>query len=157
MADISVLNVPVNGTGTSYNLKDTSAVASVTLSDTNVVVTKRNGNTSSFALPIGYLGSVTPSSVGTTNSGGTSTVAARADHVHKLSKATVTAALGYTPPETDHTYTAATGAPAAIPTSTLSVTGTSANYARQDHTHGLTKASVITALGYTPPESDTCR
>lgn len=57
--------------------------------------------------------------------------------------------------DSNTTYTAATAAPAVIPSSTASVTGTSTHYAREDHTHGLSKAAVTSALGYTPPTTNT--
>jgi hypothetical protein len=52
---------------------------------------------------------------------------------------------------TNSTYTAANAAPANV--ATAAVTGSSTNYARQDHVHALTKAVVTAALGYTPPTS----
>ena len=61
----------------------------------------------------------------------------------------------FTQQDNNTTYTPASAAPAVIPNSTASVTGTSTNYARQDHTHGLSKAAVTTALGYTPPATNT--
>lgn len=54
---------------------------------------------------------------------------------------------------TNSTYTAASAIPGNI--ATAGVTGTSANYARQDHTHAITKAVVTAALGYTPPTTNT--
>ena len=83
---------------------------------------------------------------------GTSTAYARADHVHNISKATVTTALGYTPPTTNTTYSAASTVKAIA---TAAVTGTSTAYAREDHVHNITKATITTALGYTPPTADT--
>ena len=46
----------------------------------------------------------TASAVNTTASAGTATTVSRSDHVHSLDKATVVAALGYTPPTIDTTY-----------------------------------------------------
>lgn len=46
----------------------------------------------------------TASAVNTAASAGTATTVSRSDHVHSLDKATVVAALGYTPPTTNTTY-----------------------------------------------------
>lgn len=189
---------------TSTNLPTTSAVAAA-LPKTSVTASKDIATTSS---------------AGTTAAG---TPYAAWNHVHAITKDTVTSALGYTPPTTDTnthytsknivaatstatanasaadgsvylnhleettvksshnirgagattvtadnsgniiitstdnntTYTPASSAPAVIPNSTASVTGTSVNYAREDHTHGLSKAAVTSALGYTPPTTNT--
>lgn len=138
---------------------------------------------------------------------GTSTAYARADHVHNISKATITTALGVTPIgssslndyvkrvpssasdlpqntatsgifpivlnnsfanngeisymtlanfkaiiDTNTTYSAATTVKAVA---TAAVTGTSTAYARADHVHNITKATITTALGYTPPTTNT--
>ena len=50
--------------------------------------------------------------VGTTASTGTASTVSRSDHVHNLTKATVVAALGYTPPTSNTTYSNMTGATA---------------------------------------------
>ena len=107
--------------------------------------------------PLFYTASdATPSSIGTTASAGTSYDYARADHVHNITSATVTTALGYTPPTTNTTYAAGTTAAKNI--STTSAAGTTAAgtpYAAWDHVHAITKATVTTALGYTPPTTNT--
>lgn len=67
--------------------------------------------------------------------------------MHAITKATVTSALGYTPPTTNSTYTPGTA------TSAVALTaagGSSANYARADHVHNITSATITGALGYTP-------
>ena len=48
MSDISKIKIPSETT--EYNLKDAAAVASVTRSNSEVTVTKRNGTTSSFGV-----------------------------------------------------------------------------------------------------------
>ena len=102
--------------------------------------------------PLFYTASdATPSSIGTTASAGTSYDYARADHVHNITSATVTTALGYTPPTTNTTYAAGTTAAKNI--STTSAAGTTAAgtpYAAWDHVHAITKATVTSVLGLTP-------
>lgn len=53
-----------------------------------------------------------------------------------------------TVPDNNTTYTAASSVSAVA---TAAVTGTSTAYARQDHVHNITKATITSALGYTPP------
>lgn len=102
------------------------------------------------------VGSVTPADVTPTISNltyGSSNLAARADHNHYISKTTITTALGYTPPQTNTTYSAAT---TVSTVATASVVGTSTAYARQDHVHDISKATITTAIGYVPAKiSDT--
>lgn len=74
---------------------------------------------------------------------GTSTAYARADHVHNITKNTITSVLGYTPPTTNTTYSAAT---TVQPVATAAVTGTSTAYARADHVHNITGATITAAL-----------
>ena len=106
-----------------------------------------------------------------TNSGGTISI----------TKANVTAALGYTPPTTNTTYGAATQSAAglmsaadkkkldnvaaganaySLPTATASVLGgvkTGSNITNSGGTISITKANVTAALGYTPPTANTWR
>lgn len=74
--------------------------------------------------------------------------------IHSLTKSMVTAALGYTPiqEDTNTTYSAADSVSAV---STTSAVGTSTAYARADHVHNISKATITTALGYTPPTENT--
>lgn len=69
--------------------------------------------------------------------------------IHSLTKSMVTAALGYTPiqEDTNTTYSAANSVSAV---STTSAVGTSTAYARADHVHNISKATITTALGYAP-------
>lgn len=85
--------------------------------------------------------------VSSTAAVGTSTAYARANHVHNITKNTITSVLGYTPPTTNTTYSAAT---TVQPVATAAVTGTSTAYARADHVHNITGATVTNALGFTP-------
>ena len=99
----------------------------------------------------------------------------------ELTKANVTTALGYTPPTTNTTYSAATQSAAGLmsatdkakldgiasgankytytlPTATSSTLGgvkVGSNITLSSGTISLTKANVTSALGYTPPTSDT--
>jgi len=103
-----------------------------------------------------------------TNSGGTIS----------LTKANVTSALGYTPPTTNTTYSAATTSAAGLMTaamvtklngiaaganaytlpaatsSTLGGVKTGSNITNSSGTISLTKANVTSALGYTPPTAN---
>ena len=65
-----------------------------------------------------------------------------------LTKANVTAALGYTPPETNTTYGAATA-------SALGLVKIGSNISNNSGTISLTKDNVTAALGYTPPTTNT--
>jgi hypothetical protein len=80
------------------------------------------GLTTSSTFSVSIFGSV--SAVSTTSAAGTSTNYSRADHVHNITKATITSALGYTPPTTNTTYSVGTTAAQNI--STTSSTGTTA-------------------------------
>lgn len=74
--------------------------------------------------------------------------------IHSLTKSMVTAALGYTPVQTD-TNTTYSAADSVSAVSTTSAVGTSTAYARADHVHNISKATITTALGYTPPQENT--
>lgn len=102
-----------------------------------------------------YAAASSVSAIATAAVTGTSTAYARADHVHNITKATITNALGYTPPTTDNNTTYSAASSTTTIAITNSVTGTSTAYARADHVHGITKATITTALGYTPPQQDT--
>lgn len=52
--------------------------------------------------------------IGATASAGSASTVSRSDHIHPLSKSAVTTALGYTPPTSDTTYSAATQSAAGL-------------------------------------------
>ena len=93
--------------------------------DTNThAVSSVNGKTGAVSLTYTDVGAAaashgthvsygtTASAVNTAANAGTATTVSRSDHVHSLDKATVVAALGYTPPTSNTTYSNMTGATA---------------------------------------------
>ena len=65
----------------------------------------------------------------------------------EITKANVTTALGYTPPESDTTYNAATS-------SALGLVKIGSNITNTNGTISISKSDVANALGYTPPTSN---
>lgn len=100
MPDTKYISKITLASGDEYELKDKAAVTSVTASGTTITVTKRDGTTTSFTTQDNnttYAAATSVQAVATSAVTGTSTAYARADHVHNITKATVTGALGYTP------------------------------------------------------------
>ena len=100
MTDPKYISKITLASGDEYELKDKSAVASVTASGTTITVTKRDGSTASFNTQDNnttYTAANSVQPVGTSAVTGTSTAYARADHVHNITGATITSALGFTP------------------------------------------------------------
>ena len=99
------LTVKLNGgttEGTNMFTFDGSAEKVVNITPSSI-----GAAASSHGTHVSYGASAT--AVGTTASAGTASTVSRSDHVHNLTKATVVAALGYTPPTSNTTYSAGTG------------------------------------------------
>lgn len=99
------LTVKLNGgttEGTNMFTFDGSAEKVVNITPSSI-----GAAASSHGTHVSYGASAT--AVGTTASAGTASTVSRSDHVHNLTKATVVAALGYTPPTSNTTYSAGAG------------------------------------------------
>ena len=165
-ADITGLGIP--GSDTTYGAATTAAAGLMSAEDK----VKLNGiatNANNYSLP-----SATSSVLGGVKIGSNISVS---NGTISLSKANVTAALGYTPPTANTTYSAATTAAAglmsaedkvklngiatsannySLPSATSSVLGgvkIGSNISVSNGTISLSKANVTSALGYTPPSS----
>lgn len=126
---VNLVNETASSNAASYTVGGTSKFYAVQLdknnklgvyvpwTDTNThAVSSVNGKTGAVSLTYTDVGAAaashgthvsygtTASAVNTTASAGTATTVSRSDHVHSLDKATVVAALGYTPPTTNTTY-----------------------------------------------------
>ena len=166
-ADITGLGIP--GSDTTYGAATTAAAGLMSAADKvklNGIATSANN----YSLP-----SATSSVLGGVKIGSNITTAT--DGTISISKANVTAALGYTPPTANTTYSAATTAAAglmsaadktkldgidtnankySLPSATSSVLGgvkIGSNISVSNGTISLSKANVTSALGYTPPSS----
>ena len=94
--------VPWTDTNTHAVTSVNSKTGAVTLTYTDV-----GAAAASHGTHVSYGDSAT--AINTAASAGTATTVSRSDHVHSLDKATVVAALGYTPPTTNTTYGAEKG------------------------------------------------
>lgn len=135
--------------GTPYDIYDNTAIHSLTKT---MVVDALGYTPIQEDKDTKYTAASSSSMVATAAVTGTSTAYARADHVHGIAKATITAALGYTPPSENTTYSPASSVSSV---NTTSAVGTSTAYARADHVHDIAKATITSALGYTPPTENT--
>ena len=173
-ASLTSLNASNISSGTIGAARLPAATTSTQGAMTAAMVTKLNGiaaGANAYSLP-----AATSSVLGGVKVGSNITVSSG---TISLTKANVTTALGYTPPTTNTTYSAATtsadglmtaamvtklngiaaGANAySLPAATSSVLGgvkVGSNITVSSGTISLTKANVTTALGYTPPTTDT--
>ena len=100
----SSLTVKLNG-GTTENTNLFTFNGS-TAKSINITPSAIGAAASSHGTHVSYGTSAT--AVGATASAGSASTVSRSDHTHSLSKSAVTTALGYTPPTTNTTYSAAT-------------------------------------------------
>ena len=124
---INLVNETASANAASYTAGGTSKFYAVQLDKNNKLgvyvpwtdthlVTSVNGKTGAVSLTYSDVGAAatshgthvsygtSASAVNTVTSAGTATTVSRSDHVHSLDKATVVAALGYTPPVENHNH-----------------------------------------------------
>lgn len=171
-SDITGLGIPAQDT--TYSAATTSAAGLMSASDKSKLDGIASGaNNYTYTLPTATSSVLGGVKVGSNISVSSGTIS--------LTKANVTSALGYTPPTTNTTYSAATSSAAGLmsasdkskldgiasgannytytlPTATSSVLGgvkVGSNITVSSGTISLTKANVTSALGYTPPTTNT--
>ena len=163
---------------TPYNSTNPNNYVNATQAAAAAPVQSVNGSTGAVTVSVPTAGT-TATAVGTSSSGGSATTWSKSDHVHSLSSATITSALGYTPYNSTNPngYVDATGAANAAPVqsvngstgdvtisvpsagTTATAVGTSTSggsattWSKSDHVHSISNSTITIALGYTPYNS----